>query len=654
MTNPEKTPPQTQEQTHWPMPMPMPSCEELDRQSVFSDSSSSTISRPTRAFFLGCRESQIIDIRALEEGQAPFTSTPVDSLGIRSPPDMVVEPPFAPRSAPPRAPPSDDDADLLPLPPKRGSRAYRYARWNFGSVYRRIFTLAFLGNLLVLIILVGRGAAGGPRLTYKDASVAVSANLFVALLIRNEHVVNIMFIVFGTWPKNLPLRFRRLFAKVYSYGGIHSGCGVAATVWYISFVALITIDYQQRDRDQMLSALRGYVYLVTYSILVMLALILVFAHPKLRVAMHNWFEGVHRFMGWSVVLLFWAQTLLVTLDDAPAAGLSGGQALAASPSFWLLVLITLLVVYPWTRLRRRDVQVEALSEHCVKLNFDFADGHYGQAIRLSDAPLRETHAFAVIPNPKAVSFLQTDSSIALLTPGSPAPSGYSSADEGDGGGGGGAADLASIKAAAQAKAAARKHHQLQLAALSGPGLSNAGRTGFSVVISDAGDWTRKVIASPPRRIWTRGVPQYGVMRVAGMFEPVIIMATGSGIAPCLALFAEMPDHPVRVIWSAPSPLETFGKGVVDTVLRADPDAVIHDTRRQGRPDLVAMAYRMYEASGRADAAGLGLGDGRRRRDGRPLGKCEAVVIISNQRVTRKVVYGLETRGVPAYGAIFDS
>ncbi|KAL8377964.1 hypothetical protein RB595_008584 [Gaeumannomyces hyphopodioides] len=651
MANLEKRPLQVQEERPWPMPMPMPRCEELDRQSVFSSSSSSTISRPTRAFFLGCRESQIIDIRALEEGQGPLASTPVDSLGIRSPPAIVVEPPSAPGSAPPpRTPPSDEE-DYLPLPPKKGSRAYRYARWNLGSVYRRIFTLAFLVNFLVLIILIGRSAAGGSRLTYKDASIAVSANLFVALLIRNEHVVNIMFIVFGTWPKNLPLRFRRLFAKVYSYGGIHSGCGVAATVWYIAFVALITIDYQQRDRDQTLSALRGYVYLVTYSIFVMLALILVFAHPKLRVAMHNWFEGVHRFMGWSVVLLFWVQTLLVTFDDAPAAGLSGGQALVASPSFWLLVLITLLVIYPWTRLRRRDVQVEALSKHCVKLNFDFADGHYGQAIRLSDAPLRETHAFAVIPNPKAVSFLQTDSAVALLAPSSPELSGYSSADESDGG----ATDLASIKAAAQAKAAARKHHQQQLAALSGLGLSNAGRTGFSVVISDAGDWTRKIIASPPRQIWTRGVPQYGVMRVAGMFEPVIIMATGSGIAPCLALFAEMPDHPVRVIWSAPSPLETFGKGVVDTVLRADPDAIIHDTRRQGRPDLVAMAYRMYEASGRVDTAGLGLDDGRRRgRDGRPLGKCEAVVIISNQRVTRKVVYGLETRGVPAYGAIFDS
>lgn len=33
---------------------------------------------------------------------------------------------------------------------------------------------------------------------------------------------------------------------------------------------------------------------------------------------------------------------------------------------------------------------------------------------------------------------------------------------------------------------------------------------------------------------------------------------------------------------------------------------------------------------------------------------EAVAIISNQTLTEKLVYGLNSRGVPAYGAIFDS
>lgn len=63
----------------------------------------------------------------------------------------------------------------------------------------------------------------------------------------------------------------------------------------------------------------------------------------------------------------------------------------------------------------------------------------------------------------------------------------------------------------------------------------------------------------------------------------------------------------------------------------DPDAVIHNTRTQGKPDLVAIAYKLYKESG-----------------------AEAVCIISNQKFTQKVVYAMEARGIPAFGAIWDS
>ena len=33
---------------------------------------------------------------------------------------------------------------------------------------------------------------------------------------------------------------------------------------------------------------------------------------------------------------------------------------------------------------------------------------------------------------------------------------------------------------------------------------------------------------------------------------------------------------------------------------------------------------------------------------------EAVIVISNKKLTWQVVYGLESRGIPAYGAIWDS
>ncbi|KAJ4367798.1 hypothetical protein N0V85_009119, partial [Neurospora sp. IMI 360204] len=177
-------------------------------------------------------------------------------------------------------------------------------------------------------------------------------------------------------------------------------------------------------------------------------------------------------------------------------------------------------------------------------------------------------------------------------------------------------------------------------------LSHAGDKGFSVIVSHAGDWTRKIIDHPPSQIYTRGTPQFGVMRCAGLFSPVIVIATGSGIAPCLSLFTQLPDHPVRIIWSTPNPLQTYGQALLDLVYKTDPAAVVIDTRKTGRPDLVKIAYRVWEQSR------MGVFPEEVKTQARNA--CEAVVIISNQKVTEKVVYGLESRGVPAYGALFDS
>ena len=89
--------------------------------------------------------------------------------------------------------------------------------------------------------------------------------------------------------------------------------------------------------------------------------------------------------------------------------------------------------------------------------------------------------------------------------------------------------------------------------------------------------------------------------------------------------------PRRILWSTPNPEQTYGPKIIGAVLKADPHAIIWNTRTQGRPDLVAMTYKLYVEA-----------------------QAEAVFIISNPKVTRKVVYGMETRGIPAYGAIFDS
>jgi hypothetical protein len=158
----------------------------------------------------------------------------------------------------------------------------------------------------------------------------------------------------------------------------------------------------------------------------------------------------------------------------------------------------------------------------------------------------------------------------------------------------------------------------------------ADKAGYSLVVSNAGDWTKDCIRNPPTTLWVRGLPACGVMRIATLFNRIVVIATGSGIGPLLGHIAQ-PSCPTQLIWSTPNPEKTFGSKVLDTIYGSIPDAVIHDTKKLGRPDLVKMGYNLVKEF-----------------------RAEAVIIIANEKITKKVVYGLETRGIPAYGAIWDS
>ena len=156
-------------------------------------------------------------------------------------------------------------------------------------------------------------------------------------------------------------------------------------------------------------------------------------------------------------------------------------------------------------------------------------------------------------------------------------------------------------------------------------------TGFSVVVSNAGDWTNKQIMNDQERnLWIRGMPLHGLLYTSRLFKRIVVVATGSGIGPCLSLMhANVTPH--RIYWSTRDPQKNYGEGVVKAVRKADPNAIIWNTNTQGRGTIVQSVYQLVQES---DA--------------------EAVFIISNPKVTDMVVFGMQSRGIPAYGAIFDS
>jgi Ca2+/Na+ antiporter len=157
-----------------------------------------------------------------------------------------------------------------------------------------------------------------------------------------------------------------------------------------------------------------------------------------------------------------------------------------------------------------------------------------------------------------------------------------------------------------------------------------GAPGYRMVVSRAGDWTSAFVEQPPTHVWVRGIPTMGVANVRKLFTKVVLVATGSGIGPMLGHLLDT-SVPSRLVWITKNPRRTYGDHLIDEIEAAQPDATIWDTDERGKPDVLRLAYAAYLESG-----------------------AEAVVCIANKAVTWQVVHGLERRGIPAFGPIWDS
>jgi hypothetical protein len=353
-------------------------------------------------------------------------------------------------------------------------------------------------------------------------------NFALAVLIRQQFVINLLFWLATRAPTTWPLRVRWALAKVYHFGGLHVGGALTGSLWFLASVVAMTV-----------AGAPVAVLAVSYALVALLAGIVATAVPPFRSRHHDVFERAHRFGGWAALALLWAQTVLL------------------GASVWMLAVITVSVALPWLRLRRVRVRIERPSSHVALARFDHGVTPFaGSSTAISRRPLAEWHSFANVPAP--------------------------------------------------------------------------GRPGFRLTISRAGDWTGSFIDDAPETVWVKGITTAGVANIETLFTKVIYIATGSGIGPCLPhLLAQ--KVPARLVWATRDARATYGDALVDEILAVQPDATIWDTSRHGKPDMVALAYAAYRDFG-----------------------AEAVICISNKKLTWQVVHGLERRGIPAYGAIWDS
>jgi hypothetical protein len=163
-----------------------------------------------------------------------------------------------------------------------------------------------------------------------------------------------------------------------------------------------------------------------------------------------------------------------------------------------------------------------------------------------------------------------------------------------------------------------------------PVTAGSGDRGYRMIISRAGDWTAELIDNPPEHVWVRAIPAVELIVVKKLFSKIVIVATGSGIAPALGHLLSA-ETPTQLVWSTRDATKTYGAALVGEILAANPDAIIWNTDELGRPDTLRLAYQAYITSG-----------------------AEAVICVSNKKLTWEVVHGLEQRGIPAFGPIWDS
>lgn len=428
-----------------------------------------------------------------------------------------------------------------------------WLRWF--TAYRVLIFLAFVINLAMFVLWIKSNKQIDMRLP--GSLTATATNIFVAVLVRQEDLINMSFRLLARTPSSLPIGIRKYIADFHHYGGLHIGCAIAALLWYCLFVAantITTIDHLNRG------IMNGWIWAditTCYVFLLFLALICVTAHPRLRARFHNTFEHTHRFAGWAALIVLWINSGISSMAH------STSQSLAENPALWLLAATSFLIILPWLRMCSVPIQASAVSSREVKLTFPYANMPYTSTTRFSLSPLLEWHAFATIPS----------------------------------------------------------------------------RDGFtsSIIISQAGDWTKAIIQDPPNKIWIRNPPASNFLALTPIFNSVLLVATGAGIGPMLSLLSSPAvskmrhdGKSVKVMWCVYDPEAPHWRFVQETIRRVDPFPKIFDSR-QGRPDMAFEARYMAHTH-----------------------NIEAVMIVSNKKVTDEVVDEVKAHGGAAYGAVFDS
>ena len=277
----------------------------------------------------------------------------------------------------------------LPPPTRLLRRAMKTRRLMH---YNRLIAVV----LAVNAVLAGYGlTAGGwwvgDHTDLPALALLAQANLLVAIVPRQQYVVNLVGWMATRPSTRWPLQVRWLLGKYYHLGGLHVGGALAGTLWYATFVGSMTVDAVRR-----VNGVPAANIVISSVVVTLFVVMVVMAMPPLRRLAHDRFEVTHRFCAWAALALVWINTVLFVGSRQPDRPLP--LALAAAPTVWMLLVTTLCAVWPWLLLRRVAVTVTRPSRHAVVVTLDRGRcPSIGTTRAISRRPFVGWHQFANVP-----------------------------------------------------------------------------------------------------------------------------------------------------------------------------------------------------------------------------------------------------------------
>ncbi|XP_017614980.1 LOW QUALITY PROTEIN: adenylate-forming reductase 03009 [Gossypium arboreum] len=261
--------------------------------------------------------------------------------------------------------PSASKREQIPKPARKQESRLSVILLDQGlfTVYKRLFVVCFTLNIIGLVL----AAAGHFPYARNRAALFSIANILALTLSRSEAFLRVVFwlavkVLGKSWVP-LPIKTATT-SLLQSLGGIHSSCGISSVAWLI-YALILTL----KDRENTSPEIIG----VASTILSLLCL----------------------------TCLVWAFIVLTISYDPVTKSYSKelGSRLVQRQEFWFTIAITILIITPWSTVRRVPVNISVPSGHASIIKFEggIKSGILG---RISPSPLSEWHAFGIISDGK--------------------------------------------------------------------------------------------------------------------------------------------------------------------------------------------------------------------------------------------------------------